>query len=107
MTLLKIMVITYIVCREQALKIQQEYLLSAHTVADWGMFCRDTMQVFLEGCSVKIGGPKKTVEIDERKFGRRKFHRGHTFKGQWVFGGIERQSGKTFIVPVPGTMLRS
>jgi hypothetical protein len=25
------------------------------------------MLVFLEGCSVKIGGPNKTVEIDESK----------------------------------------
>jgi hypothetical protein len=66
MTFLEIMVITYdIVCREQPLKIQQEYRLSAHTVADWGLFYRETMQVFLEVSSVKIGGPNKTVEIDE------------------------------------------
>jgi hypothetical protein len=31
------------------------------------MFCRETMLLFLEGCSVKIGGPNKTVEIDESK----------------------------------------
>jgi hypothetical protein len=31
------------------------------------MFCRQTMLVFLEGCSVKIGGPNETVEIDESK----------------------------------------
>jgi hypothetical protein len=31
------------------------------------MFCGETMLVFLEGCSVKIGGPNKTVEIDESK----------------------------------------
>jgi transposase-like protein len=41
-----------------------------------------------------------TVEIDERKFGRRKYHRGHPVKGQWVFGGVERESGATFLVPV-------
>jgi len=72
-----------------------------HTVADWGMFCRETMVVFLEGSSVKIGGPNKTVEIDESKFGRRKYYRGHPAKGQWVFGGVERESGETFLVPVP------
>jgi transposase-like protein len=67
------------------------------------MFCRETMQVFLEGCSGKIGGPNKTVEIDESKFGRRKFQRGHPCKGQWVFGSIERESDKTFLLPVPDT----
>jgi len=64
------------------------------------MFCRETMLVFLEGCSLKIGGPNKTVEIDESKFGRQKYHRGHPVKGQWVFGGVERESGETFFVPV-------
>jgi len=64
------------------------------------MFCRETMLVFLEGSSVKIGGPNKTVEIDESKFGRRKYLRGHPFKGLWVFGGVERESGETFLVPV-------
>jgi transposase-like protein len=56
---------------------------------------------FLEGCSEKIGGPNRTFEIDERKFGRRKYHQGHPVRGQWVFGGVERESGRTFRVPVP------
>ena len=57
------------------------------------------MLVFLEGCSVEIGGPNKTVEIDESKYGRRKFHKGHPVKGQWVFGGVERESGEHFLFP--------
>jgi transposase-like protein len=61
------------------------------------------MLVYMEGCSEKIGGPSKTVKIDESKFGRRKYHRGHPIKGQWVFGGVERESCKTFLVPVPDT----
>jgi transposase-like protein len=64
------------------------------------MFFRETILVSLEGSSVKIGGPNKTVEIDESKFGRRKFHRGHPVKGQWVFGSVELESGETFLVPV-------
>jgi len=59
------------------------------------------MLVHMEGCSAKIGGHNKTFEIDESKFFRRKYHRGHPVKGQWVFGGIERETGKTFVVPVP------
>jgi transposase-like protein len=59
------------------------------------------MLVFLEGCSENIGGPNRIVEIDESKFGRRKYHRGHPLQVQWVFGGIERGSGRLFLVPVP------
>ena len=54
--------------------MQKEHRFSAHNVAAWGMFCRETMVVFMESSSVKIGGANKTVEIEESKFGRRKFH---------------------------------
>jgi hypothetical protein len=47
-----------------------------------------------------IGGPGKIVEIDESKFGKRKYYKGHQVEGQWVFGGLERGSGKCFLVPV-------
>jgi hypothetical protein len=48
----------------------------------------------------KIGGPGKTVEIDESKFGKRKYNRGHHVEGQWIFGGVERGTGRSFFVPV-------
>lgn len=48
-----------------------------------------------------IGGKGKVVEIDEAKFGKRKYHRGRLIEGQWIFGGFERQSKKTFYIPVP------
>ena len=51
-------------------------------------------------CSVPLGGVGKQVEIDESKFGRRKYHRGHKVEGQWVFGGFERETGIIFMVPV-------
>jgi hypothetical protein len=38
----------------------------------------------------QIGGPGIIVEIDESKFGKRKYHRGHRMEGNWVFGGIEK-----------------
>ena len=48
----------------------------------------------------KIGGPGKLAQIDESKIGKRKYHRGHVVEGQWVFGGIEEDSHKSFIVTV-------
>jgi hypothetical protein len=41
------------------------------------------------------------VEIDESKFGRRKYNRGHPVEGCWVFGGVERTpERRCFAVPV-------
>ena len=34
--------------------------------------------------------PAIVVEIDESKFGRRKFHRGHRVDGVWIFDRVER-----------------
>ncbi|RLU24721.1 hypothetical protein DMN91_003236 [Ooceraea biroi] len=48
----------------------------------------------------QIGGLNVIVEIDEAKFGRRKYHRGRLITGQWLFGGIERHTGRFFVVPV-------
>jgi transposase-like protein len=31
------------------------------------------------------------VEIDESKFGKRKYNRGHHGEGTWVFGGVEQR----------------
>ena len=50
----------------------------------------------LENDCEKIGGPGKTVEIDESKFGKRKYHRGKRVEGVWVFGGIERERRRSF-----------
>jgi len=48
-----------------------------------------------------IGGPGVTVEIDETKLGKRKYHRGHRVDGIWVLVGIERvENGKIFLVPL-------
>jgi len=102
LTFQEILFLTYdIVRREPAHQIQNEHRFGTHTVTDCGMFCRETMLVFMEGCSEKIGGSNKTVKIDESKFGRRKYLRVHRVKGQWEFGGVERRSDRTFLVPIP------
>ena len=47
-----------------------------------------------------VGGEGKTVQIDKSKIGKRKYYRGHMVDGQWVFGGIEEDSRKSFIITV-------
>ena len=48
----------------------------------------------------QIDGPGMTVEIGESTFGKMKFNRGRCIEGQWVFGGICRQTKACFLVPV-------
>ncbi|CAI6373204.1 unnamed protein product [Macrosiphum euphorbiae] len=48
----------------------------------------------------KIGGEGKVIEIDESKFSKRKYHGDHRVEGQWVFGGVELETGRCFLVPV-------
>ena len=47
-----------------------------------------------------IGGPGTTVEIDESKFGKMKYHRGLKIEGKWVFGGHCLETKACFLVPV-------
>ena len=49
---------------------------------------------------LKLGGTCNIIEIDESKFGRRKYNRGHHVGGVWVFGGVERRTKKIFLISV-------
>ena len=40
-------------------------------------------------------------EIDESKFGKRKYNRGRRREGQWVWGGVERGSDEVFMQITP------
>jgi len=42
---------------------------------------------------VQVGGPGIIVQIDEAKYGKRKYNRGHQIEGNWVFGAIEYIAG--------------
>ena len=101
LTLVEIVKLTYWWCRGVSQEdIRHEVNVSEHTAVDWDSFCRETCEVTLLEREDKIGGPGKTVQIDESKFGKRKYHRGHKVEGQWVFGGIEEESRRSFMVAV-------
>lgn len=78
---------------------EENFGLSANTIVDWKTFCGEVCQDWVQN-QPAIGGPGVIVEIDESKFGKRKYHRGKSVTGIWVFGGIERESKKRFIVEV-------
>lgn len=76
------------------------------TVIDWCNFMREECEVWIQRNAQEIGGMDGNgapiiVEIDETKFFHRKYHRGQWREGHWVFGGIERESGRCFLVEVP------
>ena len=81
-------------------QIRRQLKLNPNTAVDRDSFCRETCEVTMLDKSEKIGGDGKIVQIDESKVGKRKYHRGQRVEGQWVFGGIEEESRKSFMVPV-------
>ena len=87
-------------------KCNQEFVIhelgiSERTIVDWYNFAREVCDTILQKTENNIiGGPGIVVEIDESKFGKRKFHKGRRVDGVWVFGGIERDSKKCFFTTV-------
>ena len=80
---------------------EKQVFTSSETVSDYKRYCRDVcINVLLDSTSQQIGGPGLTVEIDESKFGKMKYHRGRKVDGQWVFGAICRETKEFFLVPV-------
>ena len=95
------MLLTYMLIKNYRQdQISHELGLSQNTVSQWAHFMRDIVVDWARSTSEMIGGPGKKVEIDESKFGRRKYNKGHKVEGQWVFGGVERGSNKCFLVAV-------
>ncbi|KAI6656224.1 hypothetical protein LOD99_1557 [Oopsacas minuta] len=74
---------------------------SPNTVVDWKSFMRDVCIEDLIINQEPIGGPGTVVEIDESKFGRRKYNHGRLLTGQWVFGLYEQGTDNVLMIPVP------
>lgn len=80
--------------------IKHETRISQKTAVDWSSFAREVVFDYMFNNRQQMGGPGRTVEIDESKYGRRKYNRGKRVEGQWVFGLIERETGNCVLVPV-------
>ncbi|OQS54281.1 hypothetical protein EHP00_1113 [Ecytonucleospora hepatopenaei] len=50
----------------------------------------DQIKNIYERFTDRIGGSKKIVKIDESKFGKRKYNKGHHVERVWVLGMVER-----------------
>ena len=82
-------------------EIIHELKLSKKTCIEWTVFFREACLTMMVEHSEPIGGNGIEVEIDESKFGKRKYYRGHRVEGQWIFGGREKYNKKkVFMIPV-------
>lgn len=74
---------------------------ATHTVTDFLGHLRQLVSDSLEEEECVIGGDGIKVELDESKFGKRKYNRGHKVEGVWIFGGVEITSDrKVFLCKV-------
>jgi ISXO2-like transposase domain len=77
--------------------VMYELKLASECVCNWRSFFREVCMDMLLNEAGMIGGVGKIVEIDESKFGKRKYNRGRRVEGRWVLGGVERGSKKCFL----------
>lgn len=81
---------------------------SSSTVCAYYKYFRELAADSLNEVDFCIGGKDVVVEIDESKFGKRKYHRGHRVDGVWVLGGVERTpERRVFLVVVPDRSLQT
>ena len=76
--------------------------LSDKTVGEWRAVVAESVELWLFANAKPLGGPGKIVEIDEAKFGKRKYNKGAYREGMWILGGVDRETGECFLVPCPG-----
>ncbi|CAB9526119.1 Inherit from opiNOG: protein Hydra magnipapillata [Seminavis robusta] len=67
----------------KATHVRSIFRWSPNTVTDWFRFAQQLIgEMVLESMeNYQIGGPGVEVEINEFKFGKRKYHRGHRVEG--------------------------
>ena len=73
---------------------------SPNTICNMWKYFRQLISSNVGEEDIKICGEGIIVEIDEAKFGKRKYHRGHRIEGVWVFGGVERTPERKMFVSV-------
>ena len=77
--------------------ISQIIGVSKNTISDWKTLIHTRVADFLVSNPSPLGGPGVVVEMDEAKFGKRKYNKGAYREGQWVLAYCDIQVPKTTI----------
>ncbi|KFD63907.1 hypothetical protein M514_23898 [Trichuris suis] len=85
----------------------KELGLSTNCSVSWKRLLREVAAESLLSNPLVIGGPNCTVDVDETLYAKSKFHRGRRYPKQWVFGGVCRETGESFLVPVANRSSRT
>jgi len=62
---------------------------SSQKITDWTKYVQQLVATEVLNDDIQLGGPGVNVYIDESKFGKRKYNKGHRVEGVWVFGGVD------------------
>jgi transposase-like protein len=70
------------------------------TVTSYKKYFRQIVTEALESDDLIIGGEGIVVQIDESKFGKRKYNRGHRVDGAWAIVGVEMTAARKVFAEV-------
>lgn len=100
---------------QKEIKFLTKSTVSSETIADIYFYCREVIMCCLDeefATEKMLGANGEQVQIDETKYGRRKYHRGKRVDGTWIFGAVEVGSDEIRLAIIPNnkrdapTMLR-
>ncbi|EYC20991.1 hypothetical protein Y032_0020g170 [Ancylostoma ceylanicum] len=101
--LAKIFALSYFWVSSLGLVVDKKYELGIghDAIVQWEQYFRDICCEYFRRNRPILGGPGHVVEIDETCVTKRKYNRGRWVRRhQWLFGGYERGSGRSFLILV-------
>ena len=93
-----------------SITISQLIGVSENTIRDWRILLHNRVADWLVANPSPLGGPGIIVELDEAKFGKRKYNKGAYQEGQWVLGDVDivcRQCWASWMVPNSSAWLKN
>ena len=83
------------------ISISQLTGMPENTISNWKALLHTRIANWLISNPLPLGGLGSMVEIDDARFGKRKYNTGAYREGQWAHGGVDRYTGHCFLLPYP------